>query len=235
MSRRDDPAQARQRARELARLLVLAGGSPLLPAVVIAVLLAPGGVDAGRLDVTERVGADPDLLPGRRDRPARGSAPASPRRSILRPSASSKEKPRPRRHRRMPCPAQSERRRRPRRGRPSAFAVIGALYPARRQCETERLEDWIEIPVCRQFAGVDAVHANRTVTHNYWDRPRHPGELRARDRLHRDRARAPALAADQRWASFPGLTAFNCQTIQAGRARPAASLVVSPGRRRKRA
>ena len=36
--------------------------------VVVEVLLAPGGVDPGRLDVAERVGADPDLLPGRRDR-----------------------------------------------------------------------------------------------------------------------------------------------------------------------
>jgi hypothetical protein len=35
---------------------------------VVAVLLAAGFIDAGRLDVTERVGADPYLLPGGRDR-----------------------------------------------------------------------------------------------------------------------------------------------------------------------
>ena len=37
------------------------------PVVVVAVLAAPGGVHADRLDVPVRVGADPDVLPGRRD------------------------------------------------------------------------------------------------------------------------------------------------------------------------
>jgi hypothetical protein len=34
---------------------------------VVTVLLAARFVDPGRLDVAERVGADPDLLPGGRD------------------------------------------------------------------------------------------------------------------------------------------------------------------------
>ena len=54
-------------ARELDHRVELLGVAPLAPAVVVAVLLAPGGVDAGRLDVAHRVGADPDVLPGRRD------------------------------------------------------------------------------------------------------------------------------------------------------------------------
>jgi hypothetical protein len=35
---------------------------------VVEVLLAPGGVDAGCLKMPERVGTDPNVLPGRRDR-----------------------------------------------------------------------------------------------------------------------------------------------------------------------
>ena len=42
----------------------------LAPGRVVEVLLAPGVVDARRLDVAVRVRADPDLLPGRRDRRA---------------------------------------------------------------------------------------------------------------------------------------------------------------------
>jgi hypothetical protein len=42
--------------------------STLAPAVVVAVLLASPRVHAGRLDVAHGIGADPDLLPGRRDR-----------------------------------------------------------------------------------------------------------------------------------------------------------------------
>ena len=38
------------------------------PIIVVAVLLATGGVDAGRLHMTARVGADPDVIPGGRDR-----------------------------------------------------------------------------------------------------------------------------------------------------------------------
>jgi hypothetical protein len=39
----------------------------LAPDPVVDVLTPTGGVRAHRLDVPERVGADPDLLPGRRD------------------------------------------------------------------------------------------------------------------------------------------------------------------------
>jgi hypothetical protein len=39
-----------------------------LPALVVEVLLAPGFVDARRLNVTVRIAADPDVAPGRWDR-----------------------------------------------------------------------------------------------------------------------------------------------------------------------
>jgi hypothetical protein len=45
----------------------------LAPLLVVEVLLAPGVIDAGCLDVAARVGADPDLGPGRRDRELGGS------------------------------------------------------------------------------------------------------------------------------------------------------------------
>ena len=64
----DGAPQARQPAGELAHRLVLARRPALLPAVVVAVLLAPGFVEPGGLDVADRIGADPDLLPGGRDR-----------------------------------------------------------------------------------------------------------------------------------------------------------------------
>ncbi len=40
----------------------------LAPARVIQVLLAPGGVNPGRLEMAQRVSAYPDLAPGRGDR-----------------------------------------------------------------------------------------------------------------------------------------------------------------------
>ena len=45
--------------------------APRAPGVVVAVLLAPGGVDARRLQVPVRIRADPHVLPRRRDRRAR--------------------------------------------------------------------------------------------------------------------------------------------------------------------
>ena len=61
-------AQPRQGGRELTRRLELARRRPPLPGLVVEVLLAARGVDPGRLDVAEGVGADPDLLPGGRNR-----------------------------------------------------------------------------------------------------------------------------------------------------------------------
>jgi hypothetical protein len=61
-------AHARQRAREVQHAVELHPVLSLAPRVVVAVLLAPGGVDPGGLDVPPLVGADPDVLPGRRDR-----------------------------------------------------------------------------------------------------------------------------------------------------------------------
>ena len=60
-------AHQRQRAREVDHRVELLLVAPLAPPVVVAVLLAPAGVDAGRLDVAHRVRADPDVLPGGRD------------------------------------------------------------------------------------------------------------------------------------------------------------------------
>jgi hypothetical protein len=64
---RDTPAQRRQGARELDHRVELLPVPALSPEVVVAVLLASRGVDAGRLDVPHRIGADPDVLPGRRN------------------------------------------------------------------------------------------------------------------------------------------------------------------------
>src|SRR6185295_19285501 len=61
-------AQLRQFQGEAANQLELPLCLPLLPALVVEVLLAPGFVVPGRLYVAEGVGADPYLLPGRRDR-----------------------------------------------------------------------------------------------------------------------------------------------------------------------
>ena len=72
------PSQARQGDRELAHRLELARRRPPLPGLVVAVLLAAGGVDPGRLDMAEGVRADPHLLPGRRDRQL-----ADPRQGLL--------------------------------------------------------------------------------------------------------------------------------------------------------
>ena len=47
--------------------VVLDGIANLAPARVISVLLAPPGVAPGRLQMAARVGADPDVRPGRRD------------------------------------------------------------------------------------------------------------------------------------------------------------------------
>src|SRR4051812_10958580 len=61
-------AQLRQRVREVEHVLELLPVPALAPAVVVAVLLAAASIHAGRLDVAEGVGADPDLLPGGWDR-----------------------------------------------------------------------------------------------------------------------------------------------------------------------
>jgi hypothetical protein len=65
--RLDALAQRRERPREgehVVELLLVAAGAP---AWVVEVLLAAGGVGAGRLDVAPGVRADPDVLPRRRD------------------------------------------------------------------------------------------------------------------------------------------------------------------------
>lgn len=59
---------ARRRRGKLTHRLELALGLALLPTLVVEVLLAVSGIEAGRLQVAEWIGADPDLLPGRRDR-----------------------------------------------------------------------------------------------------------------------------------------------------------------------
>jgi len=60
-------ANATQRARERDQALVFHVVTDLAPAWVIAILLASARVAADRLNVPERVGADPHLRPGRRD------------------------------------------------------------------------------------------------------------------------------------------------------------------------
>jgi hypothetical protein len=64
----DAPAHLRQRAREDDHRVELLLVAARAPERVVEVLLTPGGVDAGGLDVAERIGADPDVLPRRRDR-----------------------------------------------------------------------------------------------------------------------------------------------------------------------
>ena len=60
-------AQPRQRLREARHLVELLGVPAGAPGVVVAVLLAPRGVDAGGLQVPVRIRTDPDVLPRRRD------------------------------------------------------------------------------------------------------------------------------------------------------------------------
>ena len=60
-------AQGRQRAREPHHVRELLGVAPGAPVRVVEVLLAAGGVGAGRLQVPARIGADPDVAPRRRD------------------------------------------------------------------------------------------------------------------------------------------------------------------------
>ena len=105
-------AQRRQRAGEARHVVELLGVAPGAPGLVVEVLLAAGGVDARRLQVAARVGADPDVLPGGRDARARGSASRTSGSSIGRPSSSRYSKPRPRPRRVIPGPEQSDRRRR---------------------------------------------------------------------------------------------------------------------------
>src|SRR5262249_29564331 len=65
---RGRPAKARKRPRELHHPLELLAVAARAPAVVVAVLAPPGRVGADRLQVAVRVGTDPDVRPGRRDR-----------------------------------------------------------------------------------------------------------------------------------------------------------------------
>ncbi len=63
----DPLAQAGQQAAEVLHAAKLLAVSVLAPAGVVEVLLAPRGVDARGLEVTELIPADPDVLPGRRN------------------------------------------------------------------------------------------------------------------------------------------------------------------------
>src|SRR4051794_11770662 len=60
-------AERGQPAGEVEHAIELQLVPALTPDVVVAVLLSPGGVDAGRLDVPAWMRTDPDVLPGRRD------------------------------------------------------------------------------------------------------------------------------------------------------------------------
>jgi hypothetical protein len=64
----DAIAHRRERCGELLHLPELLPIAVLAPRLVVQVLLAAGVVIAGCLDVATRVGADPDVCPGRRDR-----------------------------------------------------------------------------------------------------------------------------------------------------------------------
>src|SRR4029079_15956102 len=61
-------ARLRQRPGEVEHLLELLAVAPEAPLVVVAVLLPPTRIRADRLDVAVRQRADPDVLPGGRDR-----------------------------------------------------------------------------------------------------------------------------------------------------------------------
>src|SRR3954453_8434011 len=65
--RGDALAQLRKRAGEARHVFELLGIAPSAPGGVVAVLLAPGRVDAGRLKMPARVGADPHVAPRRWD------------------------------------------------------------------------------------------------------------------------------------------------------------------------
>src|SRR5437763_2919521 len=60
-------AHLRERARKVDHLVELLLVAPLAPALVVEVLLAPGGVESGGLQVAVGERADPHLLPGGRD------------------------------------------------------------------------------------------------------------------------------------------------------------------------
>ena len=64
-------AHERQGPRELDHGVELLLVAPLAPAPVVDVLLAATSVDSRRLDVAHRVGADPNVFPGRWDRELR--------------------------------------------------------------------------------------------------------------------------------------------------------------------
>ena len=61
-------AQAGQRVREVDHVVELLLVAAPAPGVVVAVLLAPGGVEAGRLQMAVGIRADPHVAPGGRDR-----------------------------------------------------------------------------------------------------------------------------------------------------------------------
>src|SRR5205085_12598312 len=63
-----DLAKPRQRAREREHLVELLLVAPLPPALVVPVLTAARSIRADGLQMPIRVGADPDVLPCRRDR-----------------------------------------------------------------------------------------------------------------------------------------------------------------------
>lgn len=60
-------AKAGQRRGEVEHPVELHAVLAFAPSVVVAVLLAPGSVDSGCLDVATLIGADPHVLPSRRD------------------------------------------------------------------------------------------------------------------------------------------------------------------------
>jgi hypothetical protein len=64
----DAPSQSRQRFSEAEHRVELCAVAVGAPALVVEVLLAPGCVEAGGLQMAQRVCADPDLAPRRRDR-----------------------------------------------------------------------------------------------------------------------------------------------------------------------
>src|SRR5439155_9118681 len=64
----DATAHARQRRGEVEHRVELLLVAAFPPGIVVAVLLAPGGVDPGGLEMPVRVWADPHLVPGRGDR-----------------------------------------------------------------------------------------------------------------------------------------------------------------------
>ena len=98
----DALADRRQQPGEGDHPLELRAVAVLAVARVVAVLLAAPGVATGRLQVAARVGADPDVRPGRRDRRAHGSGRATVASRIVAPSGARYVKPRPARRRVIP-------------------------------------------------------------------------------------------------------------------------------------